>query len=160
MALAGLKAMLAGAVRDRMAAAGVLLVAGVLFVTAWGLAVAALVAFLSAYLGTVWALLAVAGGMIVLALLIVWITTARNRRTAELRATTRALWAATAVNAASAILRSEPQGQDGGTGQGGGTHRSALLVVGGLALMLLALLVPGGHDNGPKSPGPGPGGAA
>lgn len=157
MALAGLKAMLAGAVQDRLAAAGALLVAAVLVGTAWVLAIAALVVFLSAHLGTIWALLAVAAGMVVLALLIVWLTTARNRRTADLRKTTRALWAATAVNAASAVLRGQPQGQTADAEAGGGSHRSALLMVGGLALMLLALLMPGSHETGPRGSDPGPG---
>ena len=156
MALASLKAMLAGAVRDRMSAIVALAVAGFLFLTSWVLAVAALVAYVSAYLGTIRALLAIAGGLIILALLIVWFTTARNRRTAEMRKSTRALWAATAVNAASAILRSEPKAQDGGAEQASGSHRSTLLIVGGLALMLLALLVPGGRDTGPERPAPGP----
>ena len=90
VALAGLKAMLAGAVRDRVAAAGVFLVAGILLLAAWVLAVMALVVFVSTSLGQIGGLLAVAGALVLLALLIVWITSARNRRTAELRATTRA----------------------------------------------------------------------
>jgi len=157
VALAGLKAMLAGAVRDRVAAAGVLLVAGILLLTAWVLAVMALVVFVSTSLGQIGGLLAVAGALVLLALLIVWITSARNRRTAELRATTRALWAATAVNAASTILRGDPHGQEGGSEQGGSSHRSVLLIVGGLAMMLLALLVPWGQDKDPEAPRPGPG---
>ena len=128
MALAGLKAMLAGVLRDRLATVGVLLAAGVLLATAWVLAVVALVAFLTTWLGRVGALLAVAAGLALLAVLIVWILRARVRRTAELRATTRALWAATAVNAASAILRGESQGREG---EAAGSHRSALLVAGG-----------------------------
>lgn len=157
MALAGLKAMLAGALRDRLATVGVLLAAGVLLATAWVLAVVALVAFLTTWLGRVGALLAVAAGLVILAVLIVWITRARVRRTAEVRATTRALWAATAVNAASAILRGEPQAREG---EATGSHRSALLVAGGLALMLLAFLLPWGRDkepggaDGPQGPGP------
>lgn len=154
MALAGLKTMLAGAVRDRMAAAGVMLVAGILLLTAWVLTVAALVVYLSAALGPVAALLTVAAGLVVLLLLVVWITTFRNRRTAELRATTRALWAATAVNAASAVLRGEPHGADKGAETGSGGHRSALLIAGGVALMLLALLVPWMRDKGTDGWGP------
>ena len=161
MALAGLKAMLAGVLRDRLATVGVLLAAGVLLATAWVLAVVALVAFLTTWLGRVGALLAVAAGLALLAVLIVWILRARVRRTAELRATTRALWAATAVNAASAILRGESQGREG---EAAGSHRSALLVAGGLALMLLAFLLAGGTDKEPGGtdgpPGPGPDGAA
>lgn len=164
MALAGLREMLSGALRDRVAAAGVLLVAGVLLLMALVLAVAALVTIIAAYLGTVRALLAVAGGLVVLALLLVWITSARNRRAAEIRATTRALWAATAVNAASSILRGGAKGHDDGSGTSGGTHRSAFLIAGGLALMLLAFLVPGGGDKGgdkagdkgPEDPETGP----
>lgn len=157
MALAGLKTMLAGALRDRVAALGVAVVAGVFVATAWVLVVAALVAYLTAYLGTVGALLAVAAGLVVLSVLIVWISRMRKRRTAELRATTRALWAATAVNAASAILRSDSRGPEA---EQGGSHRSALLIAGGLALMLLAFLFPGGKGNAGDPPEPGPDGNA
>lgn len=157
MALAGLKTMLAGALRDRAAAIGVVAVAEVFLATAWVLVVAALVASLTAYLGTVGAFLAVAAGLVALSFLIVWISRMRNRRTAELRATTRALWAATAVNDASAILRSDARGQDG---EQGGSHRSALLIAGGLALMLLALLFPGGKGPAGDPPDPGPDGNA
>ena len=153
MALAGLKTMLAGALQDRVAAIGVIVVAGVFLATAWMLVVVALVAYLTAYLGTVGALLAVAAGLVVLSVLIVWISRMRNRRTAELRATTRALWAATAVNAASAIFRSDSRGPDG---EPGGSHRSALLIAGGMALMLLALLFPGGKGPAGDPPDPGP----
>ncbi|MES2914195.1 MAG: hypothetical protein V4753_03650 [Pseudomonadota bacterium] len=157
MALAGLKTMLAGALRDRVAALGVVVVAGVFLTTAWVLVVAALVAYLTPYLGTVGALLAVSAGLVVLSFLIVWISRMRNRRTAKLRATTRALWAATAVNAASAILRSDSRGPEA---EQGGSHRSALLIAGGLALMLLAFLFPGGKGNPGDPPEPGPDGAA
>lgn len=157
MALAGLKTMLAGALQDRVAALGIAVVAGVFLATAWVLVVAALVAYLAAYLGTVGALLAVAAGLVVLSVLIVWISRMRNRRTAELRATTRALWAATAVNAASAILRSDSRGNEA---EQGGSHRSALLIAGGLALMLLAFLFPGGKGNAGDPPEPGPDGNA
>ncbi len=157
MALAGLKTMLASALRDRVAAIGVVVVAGVFLVTAWVLVVAALVVSLTAYLGTIGALLAVAAGLVVLSVLIVWISRRRNRRTAELRATTRALWAATAVNAASAILRSDSRDPEG---EQGGSHRSALLIAGGLALMLLAFLFPGGKGTAGDPPDPGPDGTA
>lgn len=157
MALAALKSMLAGAVRDRVAAAGVLLAAGLLVLTAWVLVVVALVAYLTTILGAIGALLAVAGGLVLLAFLLVWITSASNRRTAELRKTTRALWAATAVNAASAILRGEPHSRESeAEDEARGSHRPALLVAGGLALMLLAFLFPGG--KGSDSP-PSDGGA-
>ena len=124
-----------------------------LVLTAWVLVVIALGAFLSGWLGMIGSLLAVAGGLVVLALLVVWITSARNRRTAELRATTRALWTATAVNAVGTILRGEPHGQDGEAGQSA-PHRSALLIAGGFALMLLAFLLPGTKGAGPDAPGP------
>jgi hypothetical protein len=157
VALAGLKTMLAGILRDRVAAIGVVVVAGIFLVTAWVLAVAALVASLTDYLGMVGALLAVAAGLVVLSVLIVWISRMRNRRTAELRATTRALWAATAVNTASTILRGEPRAS--GEEQAG-SHRSVLLIAGGLALMLLAFLFPGGKGNAGDPPDPGPDGTA
>lgn len=163
MAFAGVKAMLAGALRDRVAAVLAWVVAGILLATAWVLTVIAAVTWLAPRLGPIGALLAVAGALAVLALLVVWLAGAQNRRSAELRATTRALWAATAVSAASAILRGEPpaKGDPHATGQDpGGGHRSALLIAGGLALLLLAFLFPSGRAGGDDPPAPGPDGAA
>lgn len=159
MALAGLKAMLAGAVRDRAVSVGVAVFAAMLGLTAWGLVVMAAVVALAPILGMAWALLAVAVGLVLLAILVVWSVSARNRRSSELRASTRALWAATALNAASAVLRADPVPHDAAPeGEGSHkSHRSMFLIAGGLALILLALLFPGGHDNGQ---GPGPDGAA
>lgn len=162
MALEGFKAVIAGAVHDRAMAAGVAVLAIFLFLTAWILGVLAAVLYLSPHLGMIRALLALAAGLVVLGVLVLWITAARNRRSAELRATTRALWAATAVNAASAILRGEPHPPQGETAQatGGTGHRSAFLIAGGLALILLALLVPGHGGKGTGAPGAGPDDAA
>ncbi|WP_137111537.1 hypothetical protein [Rhodobacter sp. SY28-1] len=162
MALTGLKAMLAGAVRDRAASVGVVLFALMLVLTAWGLAVMAAVLALAPRFGMPLALLAVAAGLVLVAILTVWSMSARNRRSSELRATTRALWVATALNAASAVLRGNPAMQDGhepGPEAEGGqkSHRSMFLIAGGLALILLALLAPGGKDTGQ---GPGPDGTA
>lgn len=156
MAFAGLKAMLVQAVQDRIATVVVLLAGGLILLTAWGLAVASVVLALARLLGMVGALLAVSASLVVVAVLLIWMTAARNRRTAAMRATTRALWTATAVNAASAILRGEPHGPEAASETGGRSHRSMLLIAGGLALILLALLMPGGSDkghDGPDSPG-------
>lgn len=165
MALAGLKAMVAGAVRDRMALLAVMALIGVFLASAWVLLVVALVIYLTTFLGTVGALLAVAGGLVVLSGLMLWMTRSRNRRSAELRVATRALWTATAANAASSLLRreskptsAEPDSEPGH--QSGGSLRSAFLVAAGLALMLLAYLYPGGKGDdtgdpdGPPAPGP------
>lgn len=166
VAFAGLKAMLAGALRDRLAAVAVIAGAVVLVLTAWVLSVAAAVLYLSTHMGMVGALAASAGGLVVLALLLVWGIGARNRRSAELRASTRALWAATAVNAASAVMRggerqAPTDGAEPGTGAGAGNTGKTLLVAGGIALMLLAFLFP---SSTPKpsddNAGPGPDGAA
>lgn len=162
MALAGLKLMLAGALRDRLAAAGVVVAAGILLLSAWVLIVIALVTYLTRYLGPIGALLAVAAGLVVVSVLLIALSRRQNRRAAELRATTRALWAATAANAASALLRREPVHSDGATEPAtektsGGSVRSALLVAGGLGLMLLAYFFPGNKDEGGEgTPGPGP----
>jgi hypothetical protein len=111
----------------------------------------------------------VTAGLVVLALAIVGLTKARNRSSADQRASTRALWAATAVNAASALLRRGPDarpearpdarheaaasgsGGGHGAGHGGGGQRSALLIGGGLAMILLAFLFPSGKDDGPDA---------
>lgn len=166
--------MLAGALRDRLAAVAVIAGAVVLLLTAWVLFVAAAVLYLSTHLGMVGALAASTGGLVVLAMLLVWGIGARNRRSAELRASTRALWAATAVNAASAVMRggerqapadgAEP-GAGTGTGTGAGKTGKTLLVAGGIALMLLAFLFPSSTqkpsgDAADDDAGPGPDGAA
>ena len=83
-------------------------------------------------------------GLVVLALAIVGLTRLRNRGAAEQRATTRALWTATAVNAASSLLRRGPEvhGEATPKAESSGSHRSALLIGGGLALILLGFLFP------------------
>lgn len=158
LAFDGVKAIFAGVVKDRVAAAGVAIFAVFLLLTAWVLGIVAAVIALSRPLGMVGALLVLAGALVVVAVLAVWITSARNRRSAELRATTRALWAATAVNAASAILRGESHAPEAAAQPGGGgtSHRSAFLIAGGLALILLALLVPGHGEPKDDAPGTGP----
>jgi hypothetical protein len=149
LVFAGLKAMAAEAMRDRAAAIGVAVVALVLLGTAWILAVMALVSLAQSWLGPVGGLAAVAGGLVVLALAIVGLTRAQNRRSAESRAVTRALWTSTAINAASMFLRREPQvrPEPEPVAAGSANHRSALLILGGLALILLAFLLPSGKDG-------------
>jgi hypothetical protein len=155
-----------------VAALGAVLAALILLVTAWVLGVTAVVLLLAGALGMVGALATVTGGLVVLALAIVGLTRWRNRRTADDRAATRALWTATAVNAAGTLLRRGPlrrseaaaPGQasvDGGDGTGGGGkagggHRSALLIGGGIALILLGLFLPSGTEE-ETEPGAGPG---
>jgi hypothetical protein len=149
MVLAGLKAMIAGAVQDRAAAVAVGSLAVLLLLTAWVLGIAAVVVLLVPYLGTAGALLAVTAALVLLATGSVWVTRARNRSTAQNRATTRALWVATAVNAAGALLRPGPGAETAAASSGSksGSHRSALLIAGGLALILLAFLLPSGNDD-------------
>lgn len=169
MVFAAVRAMVAGAVQDRAAAAGAMLLAMLLLLTAWILGVAAVVFLLARSLGMVGALASVTGGLIVLAIAIVGLTRRRNRGSAEQRATTRALWTATAVNAASTLLRRGPEAQATAvpSGASGESHRSALLIAGGLALILLAFLFPSGKDDGsgtsatePDAAPPGPDSAA
>ena len=151
LVLSAISTMVSGALRDRMAGVVVLVVAGLLLLTAWVLGVAAVVVLTAQKLGTAGALLAVTGGLVLLALVLVWATRARNRSSATDRATTRALWVATAVNAASTILR-----RDGRTETGAapapetpsGSYRTVLLIAGGLVLILLAFLIPSGKDDG------------
>ncbi|MCX7288595.1 MAG: hypothetical protein NTW20_13850 [Rhodobacterales bacterium] len=160
--------MISGALRDRMAGIGVMVAAGLLLVTAWVLGVAAVVVLTAQKLGTAGALLAVTGGLVLLALILVWGTRARNRSSAAERATTRALWVATAVNAASTILRrdapTEASLPPADTSSKG--HRSLLLIAGGLVLILLAFLIPSGKEDAPASdaeapdPEPDPGSVA
>ncbi len=168
MAVAGISAMVAGALRDRAVGVGVVLAAGLILLTAWILGVAAVVVLVAQKLGTAGALLAVTAGLVLFALVLVWLTQARNRTYAAQRATTRALWMATAVNAASTVLRGQirPDARTGsrtdarpepGPEPGSesaeaapGNHRSLLLVAGGLVLILLAFLVPSGKTDGPS----------
>lgn len=161
MVLEAVKAMIAGAVQDRVASAGAMIVAVFLLLTAWVLGVTALVLSLAGALGMVGALASVTAGLVVLALVIVGLTRLRNRGAAEQRATTRALWTATAVNAASSLLWRGPEAraEPAPAGEGGGSHRSALLIGGGLALILLGILFPSGKDEGttPDEPEAGPG---
>jgi hypothetical protein len=158
--------MVAGAVQDRMASVAALAVAVLLLLTAWVLGVAALVLWLAGQLGTVGALASVTAGLVGLAFAILGLTRLRNRGAAEQRATTRALWTATAVNAASTLLRRGPgvQAEAAPASEGGGSHRSALLIGGGLALILLGILFPQGAEEraeeGAPDAGPGPADAA
>jgi len=144
------KAMVAGAVQDRVASAGAMIAAVFLLLTAWVLGIAALVLLVAERLGMVGALASVTAGLVVLALAILGLTRMRNRGAAEQRATTRALWTATAVNAASSLLRRGPEGHGEATAkaENSGSHRSALLIGGGLALILLGFLFPSGSDDG------------
>ena len=154
--------MVAGAVQDRAAVIGAVVVAAVLLLTGWVLGVAAIVVLLVPYLGAAGALLAVTAGLVVLALGFVWGTLARTRRHSQLRAETRALWVATAVNAAGLLLRKGPEadGPAEPAGVGTGSHRSALLIAGGLALILLAFLLPSAGGEGTDPSDSGPDGAA
>lgn len=156
LVFAAMKAMVAGAVQDRVASVGAAVVAVLLLLTAWGLGVAALVLWLAGWLGMVGALASVTAGLVVLALAIVGLTRLRNKGAADQRATTRALWAATAVNAASSLLRRGPavQADPAPAGESGGSHRSALLIGGGLALILLGILFPSGSGEGSEDGGP------
>lgn len=151
--LEAVKAMVAGAVQDRVASVGAMVAAILLLLTAWVLGVTALVLLLAGPLGMVGALASVTGGLVVLALAIVGLTRARNRGAAEQRATTRALWTATAVNAASSLLRRGPtvQAEAAPAGESSGSHRSALLIGGGLALILLGILFPSGAGEGTEA---------
>jgi hypothetical protein len=157
------KAMVAGAVQDRVASIGAMIAAVFLLLTAWVLGVAALVLLVAERLGMVGALASVTAGLVVLALAVLGLTRMRNRGAAEQRATTRALWTATAVNAASSLLRRGPEVrvEPATAGEATGSHRSALLIGGGLALILLGILFPSGsgEEAGPDG-GPGPEDAA
>jgi hypothetical protein len=163
LVLEAVKAMVAGAVQDRVASIGALVVAILLLLTAWVLGVAALVLLLAGPLGMVGALAAVTAGLVVLALATLALTRRRNKGAANQRATTRALWTATAVNAASSLLRRGPgvQAEAAPATESSGSHRSALLIGGGLALILLGILFPSGsgEEAGPDG-GPGPEDAA
>jgi hypothetical protein len=158
--------MVAGAVQDRVASVGAMVVAILLLLTAWVLGVAALVLLLAGPLGMVGALAAVTAGLVVLAVAIVGLTRLRNKGAADQRASTRALWTATAVNAAGSLLRRGPgvQAEAAPAGDSSGSHRSALLIGGGLALILLGILFPSGsgdgEESGEPSGGPGPQDAA
>jgi hypothetical protein len=169
--------MAAGAVQDRMAAVGAAVAALIFLATAWVLGVAAVVLLLAGPLGLVGALAAATAGLIILALALVGLTRRRNQRTADERASTRALWTATAVNAAGALLRRGPLARaeaeapvhasveggegKGGGGKAGGGHRSALLIGGGIALILLGLFFPSASEEETEPEAdPGPGDAA
>lgn len=162
LVLAALKAMVAGALQDRMAAVVVAVVALILLLTAWVLAVVAVVLLVAGYLGSLWALATVAAGLVVLALAIVGLSRMRNRGASQQRAMTRALWTATAVNAASAMLRRNPQagagdqGEAASPGESTGSNRSMLLILGGVVLILLGFFLPSGKDDttGEAEPGP------
>jgi hypothetical protein len=148
LVFAAVKAMVAGAVQDRVASIGAMVVAALLLLTAWVLGIAALVLFLAERLGMAGALASVTAGLVVLALSVVGLTRRRNKGTAEQRATTRALWTATAANAASALLHRGPDLRAGATpaGESSASHRSALMIGGGLLLILLGILFPSGAD--------------
>ena len=171
MVLDAISKMARGAVQDQMASLGAVVAAGVLLATAWVLGVAALVLLLAAPLGMVGALAVVTLALVLLALAVVGLTRRRNRLSAEARAGTRALWTATAVQAAGTLLRHGPFGRGnmhapaeaaglGGVGSGeggktGGGHRSALLICGGIALILLGIFFPSGREESAgEEPGP------
>jgi hypothetical protein len=176
LVLDAIRKMARGAVQDQMASLGAVVVAAVMLATAWVLGVAALVLLLAGPLGMVGALAVVTLALVLLALAVVGLTRRRNRLSAEARAGTRALWTATAVQAAGTLLRHGPFGRGearapaeaaamgvGGNGEGGktgGGHRSALLIGGGIALILLGIFYPSGsEDSAGEEPGPdtGPG---
>jgi hypothetical protein len=186
LVLDAIRKMARGAVQDQMASLGAVVAAGVLLATAWVLGVAALVLMLAGPLGMVGALAVVTLALVLLALAVVGLTRRRNRLSAEARAGTRALWTATAVQAAGTLLRHGPFGRGnaqtpaeaaglGASGAGesggkaGGGHRSALLIGGGIALILLGIFYPSGSEDsaeaergpeaGPEA-GPGPADAA
>jgi hypothetical protein len=171
LVLDAIRKMAAGAVQDQMASLGAVAAAGVLLATAWVLGVAALVLLLAGPLGMVGALAVVTLALVLLALAVVGLTRRRNRLSAEARAVTRALWTATAVQAAGTLLRHGPFGRgearapaeaaDLGVaaaesaGKTGGGHRSALLIGGGIALILLGIFFPSGsEDSAGEEPGP------
>jgi hypothetical protein len=153
LVLEAVKSMVAGAVQDRVASVGALAVAVLLLLTAWVLGVAALVLLLAGPLGMVGALAAVTAGLVVLALATLALTRRRNKGAADQRATTRALWTATAVNAASSLLRRGPavQAEAAPAVDSSASHRSALLIGGGLALILLGILFPSGAGDGAET---------
>jgi hypothetical protein len=176
LVLEAIRKMAAGAVQDQMASLGAVVAAGVLLATAWVLGVAALVLLLAGPLGMVGALAVVTLALVLLALAVVGLTRRRNRLSAEARAGTRALWTATAVQAAGTLLRHGPFGRGNtqapaeaaamgvgaaeSAGKTGGGHRSALLIGGGIALILLGIFFPSGsEDSAGEEPGPeaGPG---
>ena len=68
LVLSAISTMVSGALRDRMAGVVVLVVAGLLLLTAWVLGVAAVVVLTAQKLGTAGALLAVTGGLVLLVL--------------------------------------------------------------------------------------------
>jgi hypothetical protein len=161
--------MVAAAVRDRVVGVGVAVAAGLILLTAWVLGIAAVVVLLAPKLGMAGALGAVCAGLVLLALGLVSLSRARSRVSAEQRATTRALWVATAVNAASTLLRrdvrTDPSPEPAEPSSP--NHRSILLIAGGLVLILLAFLVPSARDDGSPDkadgaadPDPGPDGTA
>ena len=155
--LSAISTMVSGALRDRMVGVGVMAAAVLLVLTAWVLAVAAVVVLVVDKLGMAGGLLAVSGGLVLLALILVLGTRARSRSSATERSATRALWVATAVNAASMMLRRDTQSATAHPASDTATaaseagpaanHRSILLIVGGLALILLALFIPSGKDD-------------
>lgn len=150
MALDAFKDMATGAVRDKAASVAVGVVAAFLFLTVWVLAVAGVVVLLAARFGLAPALLGAAGGLAVIAVLMVAVTSARNRRAAERRAATRAVWTATAITAVDALIRRAPVAEKPEAGASGWTARSGVLLAGGIALILLALLGRGrGEDDTP-----------
>ena len=150
MVLEAVKAMVAGAVQDRVASAGAMIAAVFLLLTAWVLGIAALVLLVAQRLGMVGALASVTAGLVISALAILGLTRLRNQGAAQQRATTRALWTATAVNAASSLLRRGPEvrsAEAAPAGESSGSHRSALLIGGGLVLILLGFLFPSGTET-------------
>ncbi|MFM2356841.1 MAG: hypothetical protein RLZZ528_2577 [Pseudomonadota bacterium] len=152
MALEAFKDMATGAMRDKAASFAVSVVAAFLFLTVWVLAVAGVVVLLAERFGLAVALLGTAGGLGMIAVLLVAVTTARNRRAAERRAATRAVWTATAITAVDALIRRAPLPDKADTASGSWVSRTSVLLAGGIALILLALLGRGkGGDDPPPS---------
>jgi hypothetical protein len=158
--IAALSAMVTDALRDRAVSVAVVVTAALLFLTAWVLGIAALVVVLARPLGAAGALAAVAGGLVILALCVLSLTRRRNRNASEMRAATRALWAATAANAASGLLRGElasrggpaPTEAEAQAEAGPASHRSMFLIAGGLALILLGFFLPSVKGEPPEEP--------
>jgi hypothetical protein len=114
--------------------------------------VAGVVVLLAARFGLAPALLGAAAGLAVLASLMVAVTSARHRRAAERRAATRAVWTATAITAVDALIRRAPTADRPESGSPGRTTRSGVLLAGGLALILLALLGRGRGEDETQPP--------
>lgn len=130
-------AMAGGAIRDRLRGVLAIAVAGGLVVTAWMLGLAGIVVLLSEKLGWAGSLLSVAAGLLVIAGLLIAVSTAQNRAGLRAREATRAAWRATSVAAVEGLLQ-------GGSGAGQPTwvRRTTILLSGIAAMVALALVLP------------------